>query len=303
MKHLIMGGRGFLGNNIAAALARTGEEVIIFDKNCPAEGDSAIQYVAGDFSQLQCCTDIFNHVDILWHLISTTVPGIADQNPAYDMETNVIHTIRLLDLAVKHKIKKVIFFSSGGTVYGIPQHLPIGEKHPTDPISSYGIHKLTIEKFLFLYHQKYDMDYVIARVSNPYGKGQINRLGQGVIPTFYHKILAGEEIEIWGDGKNIRDYIYIDDLVEAALLLAANTEKHKVFNVGSGVGCDLLQLSRIIADCLDKEVSIRLLPSRGCDVPANVLDISRIREVTGWTPRTSLEDGIRKWISEVANIV
>jgi UDP-glucose 4-epimerase len=302
MKCLILGGAGFLGQNIALSLANNGCFVKIFDRDCAilaAQNHPRIACYNGLFEDIEQSTRIFDDVDIIWHLISTTVPGVADKDPIYDVATNVLPTLKLLQLAVKNRIKKVMFFSSGGTVYGIPNHVPISESHCTDPVSAYGIHKLTIEKYLHLFHQGYGLDYNIFRVSNPYGRGSRNRLGQGVIPAFYRKIIDNEPVEIWGDGKTVRDYIYIDDLVSAVLLAMNYSGEHKIFNIGSGIGHNLFEVLDYISSAVNKDYRVNFTPNRGCDVPVNVLDISRIREATGWQPCTSLQEGIKQWVSSI----
>jgi UDP-glucose 4-epimerase len=175
----------------------------------------AVEWIEGDLVNQEDLEAAIQGCDIIYHLVSTTLPKSSNDNPAYDIETNVIGTLHLLDLARKKMGKKVIFISSGGTVYGVPGEVPIKESYPTNPLCSYGIVKLTIEKYLALYHQLYGLDYCVIRPSNPFGERQRVTGAQGAVAVFLHKALRDEPIEIWGDGTVVRDFIYVGDLTAA----------------------------------------------------------------------------------------
>lgn len=298
MKCLILGGGGFIGSHVCETLLKAGYSVRVFEKERVNKDNlknilSDIEWVEGDFTNKSQVREVVRGVDFIVHAICTTLPQTSNQNPAYDISTNLISTLHLLDAAKEAGVKKIIFFSSGGTVYGIPRKIPIPEDHPTDPIVSYGIQKLAIEKYLRLYQHLYGVDYSIMRISNPYGRRQRPEASQGVVTVFLHKALKGEEIEIWGDGSVTRDYLYISDVAEAVLKLLEYRGENRIFNAGSGKGLSLLDLIRMIEKTIGRPVDVSFTPARPFDVPVNILDISRVKKELSWHPEIDLEEGLR----------
>ena len=219
----------------------------------------------------------------------------------FDVESNLLGTIRLLDHAVKSGLKKIIFVSSGGTVYGKPLQTPIPETHPTNPLCSYGINKLSIEKYLGLYHELYGLDYTVLRMSNPFGERQRTDASQGAVAVFLGKAIRGETIEIWGDGSVVRDYVYIHDVILALLAaLDCSCEEH-VFNIGSGKGVSLNELLDSIENITLYPTRRRYVKSRLFDVPDNVLDIDRAVSLLDWSPQISFEDGLMRFAKWLEN--
>lgn len=208
------------------------------------------------------------------------------------MESNVVATLHLLDLAKKEGVRKIIFVSSGGIVYGIPKEIPIKETHPTDPISSYGICKVAIEKFLHLYHFLYGLNYCILRIANIYGERQQGSGIQGAVAVFLYKALRDEEIEIFGDGTAVRDFIYVRDAVKALLKAKSFQGPCGLFNIGSGCGKSLNEVTSTIESLLGRHVKRKYLTGRPFDVPTNVLDISKAAEVLCWRPEVSFQEGL-----------
>jgi UDP-glucose 4-epimerase len=200
-------------------------------------------------------------------------------------------------------VRKIVFISSGGTVYGIPHEVPIPESASTDPISAYGISKLAIEKYLALYHYLYGCDYSVLRVANSFGPYQSPHRRQGLIAAFMHRIARGQAVEIWGDGRVVRDFVYIDDVIDAVLAAAVYGGSHRVFNVGAGIGRSVLEVVTDIADVLGRpDVAPIHKPGRATDVPVNVLNIALIQREFGWSPRTDWRQGLRltaDWIRSV----
>jgi UDP-glucose 4-epimerase len=182
-------------------------------------------------------------------------------------------------------------------VYGVPQYTPIDEAHPTDPSCSYGITKLAIEKYLHLYKNLYGLDYVVLRISNPFGEWQCTRAAQGAIAVFLGKALRGEPAEIWGDGSVVRDYVYIGDVADAAVSAMTYKGKECVMNVGSGVPTSLLQVLDCIEAVTGKHMERRFMPGRGFDVPVNVLSIVRAKRELGWSPKTPFQDGLARMLN------
>ncbi len=205
-------------------------------------------------------------------------------------------TLVLLELSKQLPSRRVIFVSSGGTVYGIPKTTPIDEASPTNPTSIYAIHKLAIERYLAHYHDQHGLDYLTLRVSNPYGPLQIPRNNQGVVAAHVRNALASRPLQIWGTGEVIRDFIHVDDVVDALLLAAVYAGPHRVFNVGSGVGRSISSIVDDIEHVLGTTVERQYMSARPVDVPVNVLDIQRIRTEFGWEPAVPWLHGLRTTI-------
>ena len=297
MHCLVLGGAGFIGSHVVDSLVKSGHKVRVFDKkNIQLENLrnslDCIELIEGDFENKNDITCALDGVDVVAHLIGTTLPSTSNQNPLYDVETNVSATLQLLLESVKAKIKKIIYFSSGGTVYGIPKKLPIPEDHPTDPLCSYGITKLTIEKYLSMFHHLYNLDYTILRPANPYGMRQPTDGVQGVVSVFLGKTLNDQTIKIWGDGSVSRDYFYIADLIQAYMRIFEIETTSKIFNISSGQSYSINELIGIIKNVTGKKPKVLYEPGRQFDVPTNCLDIRRAKTELDWYPKISLKEGI-----------
>jgi len=190
------------------------------------------------------------------------------------------------------KSTKLVFVSSGGTVYGRPQQTPIPETHPTEPTCSYGIVKLAIEKYLALYQMLHGLDYRVLRLANPYGPGQEANRAQGVIGTFLSRVVHDEAIEVWGDGSVVRDYLYIGDTVAAMLLAAEYAGAERIFNIGSGEGHSVREIIAAVEQATGKKAKASYTAARKFDVPVSVLDISRAQNELGWRPAVNLDEGL-----------
>lgn len=189
------------------------------------------------------------------------------------------------------RIPRLLFLSSGGTVYGPPDQVPVAEDHPLRPINSYGIVKVAIEHYLAMYRQLHGIQSLAVRASNPYGPRQSHSGVQGVISTFLRRVHAGEPIEVWGDGSVVRDYLYVSDLAEFCVLAAGSAEVG-AFNVGSGEGRSLNEIIEIISSVTGSGIRPHYKPGRPVDVPRSVLDISRAEKCPGWRPTIPLADGV-----------
>jgi UDP-glucose 4-epimerase len=301
LRCLVLGGRGFIGSHLVDALLAQGHIVRCFDRPylTPPDGSSPPQHNfelrEGDFVSEADVAEALADCEICFHLVSTTLPKSSNADPVYDVESNVMATLRLLNRAVEAKLRKIVFVSSGGTVYGMPRQLPIPEHHPTDPLCAYGITKLAIEKYLELYRHLHGLDYTVLRIANPFGERQRIQSSQGAVAVFLGKVLRGEPVEIWGDGSVIRDYIYIADVVEALLRAMAHTGDERVFNIGSGRGRDLNEILDIMARVTGRPVNRRYLPGRAFDVPVSVLSITRANEILRWFPQTDFETGLARF--------
>lgn len=319
---LILGAAGFIGTNLTLRLLAEGQRLILFDRPGAAY-PAAVREAAGAGGQAEGCraqtgaapsgracfvsgllaqagdgscleTALLEEVDTVYHLVSTTCPTNSNRNVAAEMEDNLIATIRFLDRCAAAGVKKVVFLSSGGTVYGKHHTGVCREEDEAFPITSYGVQKLSIEKMLYLYWEMYGLDYRIVRLSNPYGPYQRPDGVQGVVTTFTYRALSGLPIEVYGDGSVVRDYIYIDDAVEGILRIARRPGRHRLYNLGRGEGRRVLDVIGAIREVLGREPEVKWLPGRPVDVPVNVLDIRRFREDFGPFSPLSLQEGIRR---------
>lgn len=304
---IIFGGGGFIGSHLCEELLKRNYNVTIFDKinfskdNLKSFKDK-IKVIEGDFNNEYDLLSSLDGIDYVYHLVSSTLPASSNDNPVYDVESNLISTLRLLQDVVKRNIKKVVFVSSGGTVYGIPKSAPIPENHSRQPICSYGITKKTIEDYLYMFNYLYNLDYTVFRLANPYGERQNPLYAQGVIPVFLKKILLNEEIVIWGDGSVRRDYIYIKDAILPLVNSLEHKSENKVFNLGSGVGYSVNELLEIIKKVTKMEAKVKYVEGRKLDVPVSVLDISLLNKEMNYVPKIEIEKGIEityKYLKEV----
>src|SRR5919106_1741365 len=269
---LVLGGAGFIGSHVAEALAQEGHGVKVFDRphvdRLPLfPRHKGFEIFTGDFLNPQALSPALRGTEIVFHLVSTTLPKTSNDNPVYDVETNVLGSLRLLALCRDHGVRKVVFISSGGTVYGVPASLPVAEDHATQPISSYGIHKLAVEKYLHLAHRLHGLDYCILRPGNLYGPRQRLDIAQGAVAVFLDRALRARPIQIWGDGSVVRDYVYVGDAVDAILKAARFQGEPRVFNIGSGIGVSLNQLVAEIGKLLGAAVKVDYADARAVDVP------------------------------------
>lgn len=304
---LVLGADGFIGSNLVVSLIKEGVyNIKAFDlfKNNQTKNlekvRNEIEIISGNFLNRNDVMEALVGVDYVFHFISLTTPGSSRFDPLIDIETNIRGTIVLLEECVKAGVKKIVFPSSGGSVYGDSGKTIYSETDQTNPISPYAISKLTIEKYLEYFKINYGLEYLILRYSNPYGPRQ-NTIGkQGIIPIFLELIKQNKPIIVFGDGENIRDFVYIDDLIEATKTLAFKDTEYQLYNVGYGKGKSINEIISVIRNVTKKEVVVNYLENRASDVKVNVLDISRVATETGFNPRVSIEDGIKKtwdWIN------
>ena len=292
MKAAILGA-GFIGCDFIRLALRSGDDLWVLDhKECPLEFTGKLTWISGDLGDENAVRRALRDAEIVYHFISSTVPGdITDESS--ELIQNVVQTLRLLKLCVQEKVSRIIFISSA-SVYGVQRALPIPETALTNPISSHGIHKLTIEKYLQLYQYQHGLECKIMRLSNPYGPGQRVTGRQGFIAIAIGKMLAKEPVMIRGDGSTLRDYIYIEDVSEALHLMGTTQTEESVFNVGSGQGYTLNQIISMIGELTGEPVRVIHAENRFVDIPASVLDISREKIELGISPATSLKAGLTK---------
>ncbi len=296
-KYLVLGGNGFIGKYIVNQLSLS-NEVVVADYNIEhTEENEHITYKKLDFIGCEDFSDYLDGVDTVIHLISTIGPNDRTDTINQEIYENIFPTVRLLENMVQCGTQKIIFVSSGGTVYGEHSLDPICESDSKNPICNYGILKELIEKYLHLYHVYYGMEYKVIRLANPYSDVVKKGKKQGIIPILIDQISKGETVRIWGDGEDVRDYIYIDDAVDAIMKIIHYDGEEATFNVGTGIGYSINSVLEVIEQEMGVEKpSIEYVDGRKCDVRNNVLNVDRIREETGWQATTPLKSGIQKVI-------
>lgn len=302
MRILVIGGCGFIGSHIVDEIVSSAHEAVVID-SAPEHFRPPVPQVTyhhADFGNLPLLEEVMkvHEIDVVIHLVSTTLPQSSNDNPIFDVQTNLVQSIALLDLCVKLKVQKVVFISSGGTVYGTPLVSTVPETHPTLPNCSYGITKLAIEHYLRLYHLLHGLNYTILRVSNPYGSRQDPHRKQGAAAVFMYKMLMDEVIVVWGDGSVVRDYIHVSDVARACLV-SAQSPFVGTCNVGSGTGLSVKQLMTTIEAVTGKTANVNWMKGRNFDVPEIVLDCTKAKQELSWHPEvefmTGLE-GMKNWM-------
>lgn len=305
MRALVIGGSGFIGSHLVDTLLMQGARVRVFDRAeerfrpTPPEVD----FRQGSFDDTSTLAEALVDIDVVYHLLSTSVPSTSNLDPEADIQGNLIGTLRLLELMRNAGVARMIYLSSGGTVYGIPKTEFVREDHQERPISSYGIVKTAIEKYILMEQHLHGLKPVILRASNPYGPRQGHGGVQGVIGTFLWRIAKKEPIQIWGDGSVIRDFIHVQDLA-ALCHQCATADFTGIYNAGSSEGTSIRDIVALISQVTGIDVHPEYKPGRSFDVPRVVLDISAIQKNLGWTPKISLGDGIKgtwDWITKQEN--
>jgi len=295
MRILVLGGSGFLGSHIVDKFLAEKHDVCVYDLYPERfrRSPKGIRFHTGDFGNVGALDELISTgFDAVIHCVSTTTPKSSNESPEFDIQSNVIGTLYLLDICVKHKVGKLVFLSSGGTVYGDIGELElVDESHAVKPMCSYGVSKLTIEHYLDVYKHLRGLDYVALRLSNPFGERQSPLRALGALTVFLHRTLKGQSVEVWGDGAVTRDYIYVGDVANA-VYLATVKQISGVYNVGSGTGLALRDVLTHVARATGTEPRVTWLASRSFDVPRIVLDATKLRNATAWENSTSLEEGI-----------
>ncbi|MFP5346599.1 MAG: NAD-dependent epimerase/dehydratase family protein [Actinomycetes bacterium] len=298
---LVVGANGFIGSHLVDALVRRDHEVTAFDRFAtarPSFTSRTVRLVAGDFMNRADMAGALEGQEVVFHFLSTTDPATAENDPTFDVRTNVASTVEMLKLSVDAGVDKVVFASTGGAIYGDQDKLVFSEDDPTLPVSPYAIGKLSIENYLRYFRVKWGLDYLVFRISNPYGTRQRPHKKQGVVPIFLREIAKGEPITVFGDGEMVRDYIYVEDLVEMIAGTAPAPTRHRLYNLGSGEGRTINQIVDAIRAVTGRAVEVVHRPTPRTYVDHVILDASRFTDEFGLRATTSLHEGISKLWTE-----
>jgi UDP-glucose 4-epimerase len=299
MKILITGGAGFIGSNVADGFIQEGHQLTIVD-NLSTGKESNINEKANFFKadiRSVVMDKIFEKTkpDVLCHHAAQIDVRKSTADPIFDADVNIIGSLNLINACVKHKVKKVIFASTGGAIYGEQEYFPADENHPPNPLSPYGVAKLTIEKYLYFYRQTHGIDFISLRYSNVYGPRQ-NPLGEaGVVAIFTERLLTDKEAIINGDGTQTRDFLFVKDVVNSNLL-ALNYPQSDIFNIGTGIETDINRIFRILKEKTGSKQKELNGPAMPGEQQRSVLDCSKAEKLLGWKPKHNLEEGITKTV-------
>lgn len=300
MRIIIIGAAGFIGTNIIIRLSQNRDnEIFAYDEkieffNSAVKSLPNVHCGVLHFTSNPNFDSVVSEADLVFHLASTTIPATSNEHITQEITSNILPTSLLLEACVKQKVGMVFFISSGGTVYGNNVECPIKENSVTYPITSYGLQKVTIEKLLYLYHYIYGLNYRIIRLANPYGPYQRPNGLLGAVTTFTYKALCCQPITVFGDGSVIRDYIYIDDVINAIENIINKSAKYRIYNIGSGIGTSVNELILTIEETLNTKILVNYIKSRKNDVPKNCLDVHLYEREFGKLSTVDLKEGILK---------
>ncbi|UCB51762.1 MAG: NAD-dependent epimerase/dehydratase family protein [Candidatus Zixiibacteriota bacterium] len=299
MKIILTGGAGFIGSNVADRFIREGHEVAVID-NLSTGVESNVNRKAR-FLKVDIRSAVIDKIferikpDILCHHAAQIDVRKSTDDPIFDADVNILGSLNLLNACVKHKVKKVVFASTGGAIYGEQDYFPADEKHPARPLSPYGVTKLTIEKYLHFYRETHGLEYISLRYANVYGPRQ-NPFGEaGVVAIFAERLLSGKRAVIHGDGKRTRDFVFVDDVVKANLL-ALGYPKSDVFNIGTGIETDINSIFRMLKKATGSKQNEIHAPPKPGEQDRSVLDCARAEGFLKWKPKCKLSEGMARTV-------
>ncbi len=285
-------GAGFIGLNLIDRLVRSGASIAVLDHNePPARLLSHVRWVRGELADSRAVAATLRGAEVAFHLISSTVPGDEHVEVSRELSDNIFATLSFLDECERLQIPRVVFVSSS-SVYGVQAQVPIAETAVTDPISSHGIQKLAIEKYLLLHRFQRGLDVRIARLSNPFGPGQRLYGRQGFVALTIGHLLKSEPILLRDGGRPVRDFVFIDDVTEALERLARREPAPPLVNIGSGVGYSLRDIVAMVESAIRRPISIVVGEPRKADIPVSVLDVALAAKELGFHASTPVRAGL-----------
>ena len=299
---LIVGGNGFLGSQLVDQLAADGHAVTVFDRFStarPRYEALGIHAVTGDLGDVAKLTGAMQGIDEVYHFVSPTTPATAATDPVADIREGLPSSVALLQAAVDSGVGRVVYASSGGTVYGDQPVRAFTELDVPAPVSPYAVGKLAVEGYLRYFRRTHGLDTVALRISNPYGHRQEGARGQGFIAIALHAVAEGRPVTVFGDGSMVRDYVHVDDVAATIAAMAGRPHEHEIYNVGSGHGVSVTELLDVVARTTGQRVQLEFAETPPSFVQSSVLDISRVTQEFGVVPTVQLQDGIadvwRRW--------
>ena len=304
MRILVLGGCGFIGSHLVDACLLAGYTVSVIDRSKekfrpPLNG---VKYYYEDILSITNAYEAIQAADVIIHSVSSTNPASSNSDPEADVDSNLRGMLRLLACMQKYQKKRIIFLSSGGTVYGTPKQLPIPENHPLEPQCSYAVVKLAMEHYLNMFSKLHGFQTTILRAANPYGPRQCHTGSQGVIANFTAKAICNEPLNMWGTGHEVRDFFHINDLAKACMQ-CITSNLTGVYNVGSGHGYEIQEIIAILESIHNAPLQIKQLEKRSFDIPKIVLDIRAIQRDLGWSPEVPLQQGMSNYYHWLNNIL
>ncbi|MBN2028945.1 GDP-mannose 4,6-dehydratase [bacterium] len=300
MKILITGGAGFIGSHIVDGFLNDGHEVVVVDNMTMGRFENInpkAKFYLMDIRSKEL-EKMFERekIDIVCHQAAQMDIRKSVADPVYDADVNILGTLNILQNCIRYGVKKIVFASTGGAVYGEPEVFPCGEDHPLRPISPYGVTKLTVEKYLYFYGLEYGLNHVILRYANVYGPRQNPSGEAGVVAIFASKLIAGEQPIINGDGKQTRDYVYVGDVVQANLK-SLMVEGNDCFNIGTSIETNVNQIFNLLNHLTDGNAHEKHGPPKKGEQRRSVIDYRRAESVIGWKPEVHLEEGLKKTVA------
>lgn len=297
----VFGANGFIGRHLTRALVARGHKTVCFGRHFPLdflhEFDGLVEMRLIDLNDdIETHTKIFGITNVV-QLVNSSNAAMGNKKVVADINSNLIPHVRFIDSCIMSGVRSFTFLSSGGTVYGRPQTIPIPEDHPTLPLNSYGLTKLFTEQYLRMLCRDSTMGFNILRVANPFGPGQLGVGGQGLIGTILQRFKQEQPLTIFGDGLSERDYLYIDDTVDAIVRAVENAPSNDVVNIGSGEGRSILSVLSAVEAALGTPIAREHVAGRATDAPSNILDPAKAERLLGWKTFTPFEEGVARTVA------
>ncbi len=299
MKVLVTGGAGFIGSHLVDALIRQGYQVVVVDNLSTGRPENINP--AATFYRVDICSPELERIfekerpELVNHQAAQTVIQKSMEDPAFDAKQNILGSLNLILQCLRFRVKKIVYASSGGAVYGEPEYRPVDELHPENPVSYYGVSKHTVEHYLHVFCLEYALPYAVLRYSNIYGPRQNPKGEAGVVAIFTRQMLQGERPTIFGKGDKTRDYVYVADVVMANLL-AMERDGNAVYNIGTGVETSDQEMFNLLAELTGYQSNPHYAPVRKGEIYRICLDWSKAQKELGWQPRFQLREGLTETV-------
>jgi len=299
-KVLITGGAGFIGSNLTKFLCDHGHEVTVIDDlssagHTPDEIDQRAKLVIGNIGDEKLLDTLIPGKEVVFHLAAAGIIKLSLEDPYFYFQNNVLNGVKLLEAMRRHGVKKIVY-SSSSSAYGEPIKAPIPEDHPLNPINPYGASKICFEHVLSSYHHSFGINSVSLRYFNVYGPGDEQIPRTRAVPTWVVNAIEGKPLPLYWEGKQKKDYIFVEDVAQANLMAADKCDGFRFYNVGSGNGIWMHDLIKVLEKVMDKKLEVQQMGERKGDPTVTVGDISKITKELGWKPQVDLETGLRKTI-------